>query len=213
MSEEFRSPYAAFYEDLAKAQAEIEGAKKDSANPHFRSKYADLASVWDAIREPLTKHGFCVTQELTDAAEGCVRLMTTLGHKSGQVISSAFSLKLKDPTNPQAAGSAITYMRRYALMAVTGVAPVDDDGNDAARPPATSPAAPKLDLEEVAAGLGAKWSKAKGDMAKMKAVYTEVKNSPLPPEAKTKLLTAYGEAITKAKNDINDKVNVATKGK
>jgi hypothetical protein len=213
MSEEFKSPYAAFYEDLAKAQAEIEGAKKDSANPHFRSKYADLASVWDAIREPLTKHGFCVTQELTDAAEGCVRLMTTLGHKSGQVISSAFSLKLKDPTNPQAAGSAITYMRRYALMAVTGVAPVDDDGNAATAAPA--PAAPKLDTAAVHEGLVAKWTKAlgSGDMAKMKAVYTEVKNSPLAPEVKTKLLTAYGESITKAKNDINDKVNAATKGK
>ena len=113
---------------LATAQGAMEAASKDKTNPHFKSKYADLASIWDAIREPLSKNGLSVVQ-LPEEIDGKIRLTTMLLHKSGQWIEAAYSLP---PTknDPQGFGSAITYMRRYALSGV-GVAPEDDDGNDA----------------------------------------------------------------------------------
>lgn len=116
---------------LAKAQAKIQAAKKDSQNPAFKSKYADLASVWDACREALTSNGLSVVQLPTDTAEpGRVALVTTLLHSSGQWISGMVSTRIvKD--DPQGVGSALTYLRRYALSAMVGVAPDDDDGNAA----------------------------------------------------------------------------------
>lgn len=114
---------------LAKAQAEIEGARKDSTNPHFRSRYADLASVWDACRAPLTKHGLSVVQ-LPDRRDAEIGVTTLLMHSSGQWISGRIST-VPGKLDPQAVGSATTYLRRYALSAVAGVAPEDDDGEGA----------------------------------------------------------------------------------
>lgn len=114
---------------LSKAQGEITGALKDSANPFFKSKYADLASCWDACRGALAKNGLAVTQfPTTEATE--TYLVTTLLHSSGQWMRSSLHVQPKDNT-PQAMGSALTYARRYALTAVVGVAQVDDDGNAA----------------------------------------------------------------------------------
>ena len=115
---------------LAKAQGEIEGAVKDKSNPAFRSKYADLGAVWDAIREPFSKNGLSVVQ-FPRRDGNCVEVETILMHSSGQWLSGAFSV----PTAKQDAhgfGSATTYARRFSLSAVCGVAPVDDDGNAAA---------------------------------------------------------------------------------
>jgi hypothetical protein len=114
---------------LAKAQGEITGALKDSANPFFKSKYADLASCWDACRSALSKNGLAVTQFPT-TQDGHTYLVTSLLHTSGQWMRSSLSVNPKDDT-PQAMGSALTYARRYALTAVVGVAQVDDDGNAA----------------------------------------------------------------------------------
>lgn len=114
---------------LAKAQGEITGALKDSANPFFKSKYADLASCWDACRSALSKNGLAVTQFPTTEATG-VCLVTTLLHSSGQWMRASLAVHPKDDS-PQAMGSALTYARRYALTAVVGVAQVDDDGNAA----------------------------------------------------------------------------------
>jgi hypothetical protein len=114
---------------LAKAQGQIEGASKGKVNPAFRSKYADLASVWDAAREPLSSNGLSVVQIPNKTPEG-VELVTMLLHSSGQWISSRYPIKpVKD--DPQGMGSAITYGRRYSLMALVGIAPEDDDGNAA----------------------------------------------------------------------------------
>lgn len=115
---------------LAKAQGQIKGAAKDSTNPHFKSSYADLASVWEACRSALTENGIAVIQTPhTDDAGNC-HVVTMLTHASGQYVRDSFSLP---PTkaDPQGYGSAITYMRRYALAAIVGVAPEDDDGNAA----------------------------------------------------------------------------------
>jgi hypothetical protein len=117
---------------LAKAQGEISAASKDCANPFFKSKYADLNSVWGACREPLSKNGLAVTQTVQQRESGDV-LVTLLGHASGQWISSTMSLRIKSDgkTNElQVLGSCLTYLRRFALAAIVGVAPAeDDDGN------------------------------------------------------------------------------------
>ena len=114
---------------LSLAQGEIEGARKDSTNPHFKSRYADLASVRDALREPFAKHGLALIQ-LPRAGDGIVEVETILSHKSGQFISETLSCPLATMT-AQTIGSAITYLRRYSAMAMAGVAPEDDDGNSA----------------------------------------------------------------------------------
>lgn len=114
---------------LSKAQAEITGAVKDSKNPFFKSNYADLESVWSAIRGPLTKNQLCVIQttEIQGTATGIV---TTLAHSSGQWIQGFYPLSpIKQ--DPQGIGSAMTYARRYALAAMVGVVQVDDDGEAA----------------------------------------------------------------------------------
>ncbi len=116
---------------LAKAQGVMGGAKKDAINPHFRAKYADLASIWDACREPLSVSGLAVIQ-LTQPATGGVTVVTILAHASGEWIRSELFMPCAKP-DAQGLGSAITYARRYALAAIVGVAPEDDDAEGAVR--------------------------------------------------------------------------------
>jgi hypothetical protein len=114
---------------MALAQGDITGAKKDAENPFFKSKYADLAANLEAGR-PICKYGLAVIQTTENVTDGNITLVTTLVHKSGQWIRGVLTMKPKDST-PQAAGSCITYMRRYAYAAIVGLAQVDDDANDA----------------------------------------------------------------------------------
>lgn len=114
---------------LCKAQSAMEGAKKDSENPHFKNAYADLASVWDAVRKPLTDNGLSVVQFPRTAGQG-VEIETTLLHVSGEFMCDVLWVPCSK-NDAQGLGSAITYGRRYALMSVTGIAPIDDDGNAA----------------------------------------------------------------------------------
>lgn len=126
-----RSPSIAKLADaLAKAQAEITSASKDRENPHFRSRYATLASVQDACRGPLTKNGLAVMQ-LVSSEGPKVTVETLLTHSSGEWISSRLTLTAAQ-ANPQAIGSAVTYARRYGLSAMVGVAPDDDDDGESA---------------------------------------------------------------------------------
>ena len=113
---------------LAKAQGEIEAAKKDSTNPHFRSKYADLASVRDAIQAALSKHGIAYIQ-FPEGGPDTVTITTVLACGDEWMRASYEMRPVK--ADPQGMGSAITYARRYALAAAVGVAPEDDDGNEA----------------------------------------------------------------------------------
>lgn len=114
---------------LSKAQKEMMSAHKSSTNPFFRSKYADLASVWDAARDALTKNELAVSQTTNGDGENAV-VHTILMHSSGQWIRGKLTLK---PTknDPQGMGSAITYARRYTLAAIVGVVQEDDDANKA----------------------------------------------------------------------------------
>jgi hypothetical protein len=116
---------------LAKAQGGITGALKDSANPFFKSKYADLAACWDACRKPLSDNGLAVIQT-TEIRGEFVTIVTLLAHESGEWIRSRLPMKPKD-FSPQAVGSTMTYARRYALAAMVGLAQVDDDAEAAQR--------------------------------------------------------------------------------
>lgn len=125
---------------LAKAQAEITGAIKDSANPYYKSRYADLQSCWEACRKPLTDNGLSVVQTSRYTENGLM-LVTTLLHTSGEWISGEMPVLVKD-NSPQAQGSGLTYARRYALAAIAGVYQVDDDAEAAQ---GRKPEPPKVD--------------------------------------------------------------------
>lgn len=116
---------------LIKAQSMIKNAIKDSSNPHYRSKYADLESVWDAVRDALQKNSLAVLQ-LTDIdSSGAPVLITRVIHSSGEHLDSRYPLICKDMTDPQKMGSALSYARRYSLGSFLGVISSDDDGNAA----------------------------------------------------------------------------------
>ena len=122
---------------LSKAQGEIEGASKDSENPFFSSKYADLAAVWSAVREPFAKNGLSVHQgvrrEFDESEQAVHTLVTRIMHSSGEWIEDGGVPLLMDKSNMQGLGSATTYARRYGLMAAAGICPEDDDGNAAVK--------------------------------------------------------------------------------
>ena len=117
---------------LAKAQAAIKGALKDSDNPFFKSKYADLSSVVEAIREPLASNGLSYVQVSHDA-EHAAKVETLILHQSGEWLSCGPVSVPVSKQDAQGFGSAMTYARRYSLSAAFGVAPEDDDGNAAAK--------------------------------------------------------------------------------
>lgn len=119
---------------LSKAQGEIVAASKDKTNPHFKSKYADLASVWEACRGALTKNGINVTQWLLHSEDGRLHIVTRLAC-GGQWLRGHFSIPVSKP-DAQGYGSATTYAKRFALAAAVGVvADDDDDGNAASARP------------------------------------------------------------------------------
>ena len=116
---------------LAKAQAEMGKALKQNTNPAFRSKYADLGSVMDACLPALNRHGIAVVQPTIDDADGRY-VETVLLHESGETLRCRVPL-IVQKNDMQGYGSAVTYARRYGLMCMAGIAPEDDDGNDAAK--------------------------------------------------------------------------------
>lgn len=118
---------------LAKAQGQMESAKKDSQNPFFKSKYADLAAIVEAVKVPLSQNGLSYVQ-ITDIPEGdadAVLVETVLMHVSGEWLSGRLRMPVTK-NDAQGTGSAITYARRYGLQAMLGVPAEDDDGNAAA---------------------------------------------------------------------------------
>ena len=111
---------------LSKTQAKLEDAVKDSTNPHYKSDYATLSSVLEAVRKPLSENGLCIIQT-TDYDEDRIILTTMLCHSSGQWLSSKTPL-LMSKQDMQGLGSALSYARRYALAAIVGISQKDDDG-------------------------------------------------------------------------------------
>jgi len=141
---------SSLYAALALAQSEMGKALKDSTNPHFKSKYADLSSVMDACIPCLTKHGIAVLQPTADE-DGRMFVKTILAHgETGETVECRVPLII-GKNDMQGYGSAVTYARRYGLMSMAGIAPDDDDGNAAvtAAPKPPSSAQMKRDLESL----------------------------------------------------------------
>jgi hypothetical protein len=115
---------------LAAAQMEMGKALKQSQNPAFRSKYADLGNVMDACMGALNKHGIAVIQPMQETEFGR-HVVTKFIHESGETLECPVPL-IVQKQDMQGLGSAYTYARRYGLMALAGIAPEDDDGNAAA---------------------------------------------------------------------------------
>jgi hypothetical protein len=115
---------------LAAFQGEVQAPRKTASNPHFKSKFADLAEVLETVRAPMAKHGLSITQIPVGACDTHVRLVTLVAHKSGQWIKGVLDMPLGQKT-PQGVGSAISYARRYVAMSMLGVAADDDDGEQA----------------------------------------------------------------------------------
>lgn len=138
---------------LAKAQGMMKSAAKSKENPFFKSHYADLPAVWDSCRDALSKNGLAVIQTLQFEGDN-IWLETTLAHSGGQWMRSRYPVKPVKP-DPQSLGSAQTYARRYALMAMVGVVAEDEDddaeaavgraGNGKAAEPPKRPVAAKAD--------------------------------------------------------------------
>jgi len=126
---------------MASAFPEIEGAAKDRNNPAFKSKYADLSSVVEAVKPALIKHGLFFVQQ-THEQQGGVCIETIVCHKAGDQFSFGKLFVPAGKQDAQGYGSALTYARRYSLMTAFGVCPEDDDGNAAVKaPPARQEAA------------------------------------------------------------------------
>lgn len=127
---------------FVRAQAGFGAALKTSTNPHFRSRYADLSACVEAVIDSLHKNGFALMQK-THECESGVAVETILMHESGEQISGGILRVPASKQDPQGYGSALTYARRYSLMAVCGIAPEDDDGNAASKP---KPAEKKMQI-------------------------------------------------------------------
>ena len=121
----------ALYTALVKCQTQIKVALKDSANSHFKSRYADLTSVMLACKDALAANDLAVLQLSRIHESGTPVLVTRIIHVSGEHIEGEFPLVCKDPNDPQKLGSAVTYARRYALAAALGITADDDDGQAA----------------------------------------------------------------------------------
>ncbi|HJV72713.1 MAG TPA: ERF family protein [Noviherbaspirillum sp.] len=130
---------------LLQAQRAITFASKDAKNPHFKNTYADLPSVIDAVKPHLNAAGITYIQTPSPSEAGALALTTRLLHESGEWLEDTATIPL--PKNdPQGYGSALTYARRYALSAITGLYQDDDDGNAAC----IAPNKPTLTRDQVA---------------------------------------------------------------
>lgn len=160
------SPNGALFAALSVAQSALRNVGFDKTNPHFKNRYASLAAVRDAVTPALADNGLSLMQFPTSAVvdgKPYVGCRTILAHKDGGYIEDSFTLPLVKPA-PQDGGSALTYARRYALLAVLNlVGDDDDDATEASRPTATTrPVAAKQDVKQ-SPGLRAvdavtKWS-------------------------------------------------------
>lgn len=151
MSIDHSEQLGALAKALAAAQGELQDAKKDAKNPHFKNTYATLSSVRAAVTPTLAKHGLSTLQSFEPHGGDGVCVVTWLLHESGQFIRSRLYLPVSKK-DAQGFGSAISYGRRYALAAITGIAADDDDDGDAAvgkrqEAPAAKPSAEAVSAE------------------------------------------------------------------
>jgi ERF superfamily len=117
---------------LVKAQKAFGPALKTSTNPHFKSRYADLSACIEAVVDALNSNGIALVQQSHECADGVI-VETVFVHESGETFSSGRLHVPSTKHDAQGYGSALTYARRYSLMAACGIAPEDDDGNAATK--------------------------------------------------------------------------------
>jgi hypothetical protein len=144
---------------LVKAQREFGPALKTSNNPHFRTKYADLSACIEAVIDGLNNNGIYLMQLTEDHQDG-IKIQTVFVHETGEQMSSGWLFVPAAKADPQGFGSALTYARRYSLMAACGIAPEDDDANSAKAP--APKAAPKpmpkaVPKQEVSGSIASPW--------------------------------------------------------
>lgn len=127
------STNSSIYKKLLKFQMEVEAIKKDSTNPHFKSKYFDINTLLEEVIPKLTAAGLVLTQclDTQDDEKGCKTYLVSkvIDSDTGEAIVS--KAKLPDVLKPHELGSAITYYRRYSLQSMLGLMAEDDDGNTA----------------------------------------------------------------------------------
>jgi hypothetical protein len=132
---------AALFAAIAQAQGEVENATKSATNPHFKSRYADLAEVLNTVRPTFARHGLAIIQSVSSDQQ-LVTVATTIAHKEGGFVTSSMSCTL--PTSKiQDLGSMVTYLRRYSVAAMTCISQEDDDGNTASQRPAKASTEPQ----------------------------------------------------------------------
>lgn len=167
------------FDALAKAQATMGPATKDSKNPHFRNSYASLSAILAAILPAFNANGLALTQH-PGFGDGVVTLTTLITHRSGQWMRSTVSTPLARKQDAQAVGSAVTYLRRYAAQSIAGLPVEDDDGNRAsARSPNRSPVVPQQPKALTAAELGKRLERVDLTLADM-VTYCEENGKPVP---------------------------------
>lgn len=169
---------------LVKAQKEFEPARKQSNNPHFRSKYASLENCVDAVLSALNSNGIFLCQPCHDCADG-VMVETVFIHESGEMFSAG---KLHVPAakqDPQGYGSALTYARRYSLLSACGIAPEDDDGN-AATTAVNSQPKQQTDAAKLYKDLLHSIQNAK-NLDDLNRAYAQVEDAAIPDAGKVKL--------------------------
>ena len=164
---------------FVKAQKAFQPALKTSTNPHFNSKYAALDACIEAVIVALNDNGIALLQRMHESTGG-ITVETVLLHESGEEISAGKLYVPAQKNDPQGYGSALTYARRYSLMAACGIAPEDDDGNAASKRNAPQPEEKPFVL---AAAL--EW----------------INKSSTVEQAKHKGRTAYAKAATQADRD------------
>ena len=131
---------------LSKAQSAIKGAVKDSKNPFFKSDYANLESVIEAIRGPMIDNELSFTQ-MTSQNDLGLFVNTLIMHSSGEWLEGSYPIICKDTQDPQKVGAALTYARRFSLASAFGVPQIDDDGNTAAEKPKTIDSGQPIDFD------------------------------------------------------------------
>lgn len=147
---------AELFTALHGAQGALSGVVKDGRNPAFKSRYATLEAVIDTAKPALQAHGLAFVQAPGAIIDGALEVTTMLTHTSGQWLRSTVHVLLAK-RDPQGVGSACTYGCRYALMAMLGLPPVDDDGEAAmerGQAPARQDVARQPSVSELAAATG-----------------------------------------------------------
>ena len=196
MSEGNKSIYSAF----VKAQTGFAPALKTSVNPHFKSRYAALDACIEAVIDALNSNGIALVQRTHECATG-VTVETLFVHESGETLSGGTLHIPSTKMDAQAFGSALSYARRYSLMAACGIAPEDDDGNAASVPPKSvqqtaKPAAPTTTEKKPGKGFDAHFKaicEAQG-MDDLFRIAGEVRaDSTIDSESRKVLLDKYGE--------------------